>query len=173
MRPVITSPAAKPHARRISARMSRRVLMVQVIVDAARRSGRGLGTRHRQHAVAQVGDDALWHRPATGRLNVRLNEPCPRSMRWYCSQVTPCSRRVPESVRRPSCSWIWMSSRRRPGNFRGEDVAIGRFVEDRHGGTHPSGPGANRSSRCWMARRSRIGSQRANATRSMLAQGSR
>src|SRR4030095_16322245 len=31
------------------------------------------------------------------------------------------------------------------------------------GGVQPAGPGANRSSRCWMASRSRIGSQRANA----------
>src|SRR5687768_11444527 len=58
MRPVITSPAAKPHARRISARKSRRAFIGSGDVDAAH-LGRGLGARYREHAITQVGSDVF------------------------------------------------------------------------------------------------------------------
>jgi dolichol-phosphate mannosyltransferase len=45
-----------------------------------------------------------------------LNWPWPRSTRWYCSQHRVWLGRCPLRVSRPSCTWIWKSSRPRPAS---------------------------------------------------------
>src|SRR5215218_7034326 len=60
-----------------------------------------------------------------------------------------------------------MSSCRTPGNSAVRTYSVAVSCRSM-GGTHPDGPGLKRSSRCWMARRSRIGSHRANATETMV-----
>ena len=161
--PATSRPAAK-HANRIRTEVNRRDMMVLYAVMWMRRPPPS-GAFGQVTVSTPSRRSAVMRSPSTGigRWNVRLKVPWPRSTRWYCSSAGPFAAHAgegqPAVVVHRDRELVALDARQLRHDRRRRPSVSCRST----GGVQPAGPGANRSRRCWMASRSRIGSQRANA----------